>query len=89
MSKEVKWNKYVYDRFCELAMLSDFEKEVLETRIKGYSTTKQSLMLNCSVATVNRTIKILKEKYDEVQKLPDSGLKPRRTSKEEEWMDTH
>lgn len=89
MAREVNWNKHVYDRFCELAMLSDFEKQVLETRIKGYSIIQQSMMLGCSESTINKTIKVLKKKYDDVQTLQDSGLKPRRTSKEEEWMDSH
>lgn len=89
MAKEVEWNRYVYDRFCELAMLSDFEKQVLETRIKGYSIIQQSMMLGCSDSTISKTIKVLKAKYDNVQKLEGSGLKPRRTSKQEEWMDNN
>lgn len=89
LANEVRWNKYIYDRFCELAMLSDFEKKVLETRIKKHSITQQALELNCSASTINNVIRALKDKYDAVQKYPDSNLPKRRVSSEEEWMDSH
>lgn len=87
MAKEVPWNKFIYDRFCELAMLTDDERLILETRIRGWSRVKQTRELNMSRATVDRHIRRLKIKYDEVQK-HDDLLPPRRYSKEEERMDT-
>ena len=89
MAKQVRWNKFLYDRFCELAMLSDFEKEVLEGRIRGMSIVEQSIKHNTSTASISRTINRLKEKYDDVQKFDGSNLPVRRVSEEEKWMDTH
>ena len=67
-------------------MLSDFEKSVLETRIKGYSIIQQADMHRCSESTISRTIAILKEKYDAVQPYSDK-LPVRKTSAKEKWMD--
>ena len=87
MARQVNWNKYIYDRFTELAMLSEIERGVLETRSKGLSITQQARLFNRSESTINNIVKQLKIKYDEVQKLPDSGLPVRRKSAKEEWMD--
>ena len=87
MANEVQWNKYVYDRFCELALLSDFEKEVLMTRIKGMSIVQQSHKFNTSTSTINNTIRRLKDKYDDVQKYDGSNLPIRRMSAQEKWQD--
>lgn len=86
MTKNVPWNEVFYREFSRLAMLNDFQKEVLRTRIMGYSITKQAMELNVSESTINRTIAQLKKKYDEVQ--PYSDLLPkRRVSDIEKWMD--
>lgn len=88
MTKQVNWNEVIYDEFSKLAMLNEFEKEVLRTRIMGYSIVQQSTVLNCSTSTVSRTVAELKKKYDQVQ--PHSEHLPlRRTSKEEIWMDNN
>ena len=85
MTKSVPWNEILYREFSRLGMLNDFQKEVLRTRIMGYSITKQAIELNCSESTVSRTIAQLKQRYDEVQ--PHSELLPkRRTSAQEKWM---
>ena len=89
MASNVRWNKYIYDRFCELAMLSELEKEVLEGRIKGMSIVEQSVKLNRSTSTISNVIRRLKDKYDVVQSLEGSNLPVRRSSAEEKWMDTH
>lgn len=89
MARQVNWNRHLYDRFCELAMLSDFEKKVLEYRIKGYSILEQAALCGCSDSTINRVVARLKEKYDHVQKLPGSDLPIRKDSEQERWMDTH
>ena len=88
MSHEVPWNKYIVERFCELAMLNKDEEMILRTRVAGWSRTKQADKLNMSVATVDRIISKLKVKYDDIQKF-DPLLPPRRSSKEEEWMDNN
>lgn len=86
MAHQVNWNEVIYTEFCRLAMLSDMEKEVLRTRIMGYSITKQAMVLNCSESTISRTIAQLKRKYDEVQPHSDK-LPVRKTSAKEKWMD--
>lgn len=88
MSHEVPWNKYIVERFCELAMLNKDEEMILRTRVAGWSRTKQADKLSMSVATVDRIIAKLKVKYDDIQKF-DPLLPPRRNSKEEEWMDNN
>lgn len=88
MSKTVNWNEDIYTEFCKLAMLSITEREVLRTRIMGYSIVQQSMELGLSTSTVNRIIANIKKKYDNVQPLSDK-LPKRRTSAEEIWMDTH
>lgn len=84
----VPWNEILYLEFGKLAMLSDIEKEVLRTRIMGYTITQQSMILNVSESTVNRIIAQLKQKYDDVQKYSDK-LSERRTSSQEDYMDSN
>lgn len=64
MSNQVIWTKKRLDTFVENASLSDFEERVIRTRAKGWSIVQQSIELNVSVSTINKTIKKLKEKYD-------------------------
>ena len=66
MSKEVQWNKLIFDTFVSEAMLSELEINILKTRIAGWTTVKQSLEFNMSVANINRIIATLKIKYDNV-----------------------
>lgn len=88
MAKQVPWNKDIVERFSELAMLSEEEKFIVETRAKGWSVSKQAQALNCSESTIAKRISVLKKKYDKVQQ-NDNLLPPRRTSAQETWMDTH
>lgn len=84
--RNVPWNEVLYREFSRLGMLTEFQREVLRTRIMGYSITQQAMSLNVSESTINRTIRELKTRYDEVQPYSDL-LPPRRTSEEEKWMD--
>lgn len=73
LSNQVIWTKKRLDTFVENASLSEFEERVIRTRAKGWSIVQQSIELNVSVSTINKTIKKLKEKYDIVadgEKLP-------------------
>lgn len=88
MAHEVPWNKIIVERFVEMAMLSEEEQMILRTRVMGWTRLQQADKLGMSVATVDRIIKTLKEKYDGVQKY-DPMLPPRKTSPEEVYMDTH
>lgn len=90
MSKQVDWNKSLYDTFCELALLSDEEKMILLTRIKdNWTISKQAMELGMSESTVKRKIAIIKKKYDRVQKLDPDRLPKRRKSSQEEYMDNN
>lgn len=81
MSHEVKWTKQIFDEFVAEAMLSDTEVKILKTRIQGWSIVQQALEFQLSVSAVNRVIRNLKDKYDEVQKY-DPILPKRETSKD-------
>lgn len=88
MSKQVPWNKFILERFIEVAALTKEEEMVIRTRVAGWSRVKQSMEMGISLATLDRIIKLLKIKYDRVQKY-DPLLPPRKSSAEETWMDTH
>lgn len=88
MSKQVLWTKIIVEEFIRLGNLTEFEEQVFRTRTAGWSRVKQSNELNVSLATVDRTIKALKAKYDAVQ--PYSTILPvRKESAQELYLDTH
>lgn len=86
MSQQVPWNKYIIERFVELACLSHEEEMIIRTRAAGWSRTKQSIELGISIPTLDRYIALLKKKYDRIQKY-DPLLPPRKKSAQETWMD--
>lgn len=88
MAKQVEWTKHIVAVFEEEAMLSEIEKAILETRVRGIPISQQAIMFNMSESSVNRIIKTLKLKYDCVQHYhPD--LPVRRKSREEIYMDNN
>lgn len=67
--KQVQWTKRKYDRFLEVAILTECEQEILEKKvIKNMNRVQLSMDCNVSVATVDRIIKSLRDKYDQIQK---------------------
>lgn len=86
VKRQVKWNKDVYDKFCERAMLDEEDQKLLKTRIQGMYVSQQAILFNCSEATIHRRINKLKKLYDEVQSHYED-MPVRRTSKEEKIMD--
>lgn len=88
MSKEIKWNKLIVETFIEEAMLNKDEEWILRTRVAGWTVSQQADYMGVSNSTVNRYIKTLKEKYDNVSKY-NPLLPPRKPSKEEEYMDNN
>lgn len=88
MAHQVPWNKILLEEFITLASLTETEEWVMRTRVAGWSRTKQARELHISVETLDRMIRLLKYKYDKVQHLSPL-LPPRRSSKDETWMDTH
>lgn len=85
MSHEVPWNKVIVEEFVKESLLTEQEEKVLRTRIAGWSRTKQSMELNISMSTLDRIIKRLKMKYDNVQKY-NPILPPRKSSVFENWL---
>lgn len=88
MSHQVIWTKEILDTFINDACLTPEEEIIMRTRVKGWTISKQAQELHMSESNVKRIISILKKKYDAVQK--NSNILPkRRTSKTEEYLDTH
>ena len=89
MKSGVVWTKNLTEEFIELAMLSDDEAYLMRSRVKGTTVPAQAMYLSCSESTVHRMISKIKKKYDAVQKEHPNEFPIRRTSKKEEWMDSH
>lgn len=88
MAHQVIWTKIILEEFIELANLDETEEMIMRTRAAGWTRTEQSMKLCLSLATVDRAIKRLKAKYDQVQ--PYSVLlPPRKESAEELYMDNN
>ena len=88
MAHQVPWCKRYLEIFCEEACLSDLERWIMETRVKGWSRTQQCMELGLSPAALDRMISRLKRKYDIVQQ-HNPELPPRRSSAQETWQDQH
>lgn len=90
MAHQVKWTRSVLEFFIEEALLNSFEEEIIRTRVMdGMTVTEQAQLLMCSKSKVEKTIALLKQKYDTVQaEFPDK-LPPRKFSAKEVYMDTH
>lgn len=72
--KKVPWNREIYKEFVSLSFLNEEEERILKTRIDGWDQTAQAYELHISLATLNRRIRTLKDKYDlaaqQSEKLP-------------------
>lgn len=88
MAHQVIWTKLILETFIEEGNLTKEEEAIMRTRAAGWTITKQALELHMSTAKVNRIIRVLKRKYDEVQKT-SIILPKRKNSAEELYMDTH
>jgi len=55
-----------YEDLIDKLMLNEEMQRLLEYKIKGYTITKISILLNMSEATVNRRVKQLKKKIMKV-----------------------
>ena len=65
--KQVLWTRKLVDTFIKEGMLTEEEKEVLLLRVKGYTIAETSELMNISDSKVNRIIRRLKIKYDNLQ----------------------
>ena len=86
MTNQVPWNKIILEEFINLALLTKEEEMILRTRIYGWTVREQADKLNMSVSSVNRIIKRIKNKYDDVEKF-SAILPPRKKSEKEKYLD--
>ncbi len=90
MTKQVDWNKSIYETFSDLAMLSEDERKILLTRIRDNLTiSQQANLFGMSERTIKRKIADMKKKYDKVQLLVPDKLPKRRKSSIEDYMDNN
>lgn len=88
MAKEVPWNKLILEEFIKEALLTKEEEMIMRTRVAGWTRTQQSLELGMSLSTIDKIIRRLKDKYDNVQKY-DVLLPPRKESEQETYLDNN
>lgn len=89
MAHQVPWTQDKLDFFIEKALLNEDEEFIMRTRCKGWTITQQAFQLNKSESTIHNMVKVLKLKYDVVQKEYPTKLPPRKFSVEETYMDNH
>ena len=80
--KTVLWTKKIIDTFIKEGMLTEEEKEILLLRVKGYTIAETSELMNISDSKVNRIIRRLKIKYDNLQGTTEELPKRKETTKE-------
>lgn len=88
MAHQVPWNKIILEEFINLSTLTKEEEAIIRTRVAGWTITEQALKLNMSESKVQKIVKRLKVKYDQVQKYSPI-LPPRKFSAAETYMDSH
>lgn len=86
---QVEWTAKKTEFFIEKGCLSEEEAYIMRSRVRGATVTEQALHLHKSEISIHRTIRKLKDKYDEVQREHPEDLPKRRRSKQEDYMDTH
>lgn len=88
MAHQVPWNKLILETFIEEALLTKEEEWIMRTRVAGWTITQQADKLGMSKSSVDRIIKNLKKKYDNVERT-NPLLPPRKNSAKEIYMDSH
>lgn len=83
---QLDWDKGLYDKFVERAMLNEEEAWIMKNRILGMYVSTMAIERDTSESTIHRKIALLKKKYDRVQKLYDD-MPVRRESEKEKEMD--
>ena len=61
-----EFTKQDYDNIVEKCMLNEEYQKLLEYKIKGYSITKMSMLLNTSEANVSVMVNKLKKKIKRI-----------------------
>ena len=80
--KQILWTRKLVDTFIKEGMLTEEEKEVLLLRVKGYTIAETSELMNISDSKVNRIIRRLKIKYDNLRGTIEELPKRKETTKE-------
>lgn len=86
MAHQVPWSKIILETFIEEAALTEDEEKIIRTRVAGWTVVKQSIEFNMCVSRVEKIVRRLKLKYDQVQKY-NPILPPRKFSAAELYMD--
>ena len=68
MARQICWTKKIVETFIEEACLTKEEQDILRTMVACLTISEQVERFNISVGKVNRIIKRLKWKYDNVKK---------------------
>ena len=90
VAKSPRLTKDKVDKFIELAMLSEDEIYILQSRMRGTTVTEQALYLGKCESSVNKMIRVIKDKYDMIRdEYPELNLPKRYKSQAEMYMDTH
>jgi len=86
MSKQVPWNKLILETFISEALLNQEEEMIMRTRVAGWTISQQADRFGMSKSSVDRIVKRLKIKYDNVERT-NPLLPPRKFSIKETYMD--
>ena len=68
MSHKILWTRSMLDEFVQEAILTKDEEFIVRTRAEGWSRQQQAFELNRSVQSIDRMIKKIKVKYDNIAK---------------------
>lgn len=61
------WTDDLLERFIKTAMLDSTDSRIVQLRIYSYTIDEIAETVGLSTSTVSRRIKLLKEKYDELE----------------------
>lgn len=78
--KDIIWNKIILDEFIRLALPTEFEIQLIRSRMAEQSRVQQSFEFSRSLPRVDAAIKSIRQKYDAVQ--PYSTILPPRKKKQ-------
>ena len=68
MSKTASfWTDDLLERFIKTAMLDSTDSRIVQLRIYSYTIDEIAETVGLSTSTVSRRIKLLKDKYDELE----------------------
>ena len=74
--KDILWNTVILDEFIRLAVPTEFEVQIIRSRMADQSRVQQSFEFSRSLPRVDAAIKSIRQKYDAVQ--PYSAILPPR-----------